>query len=153
MLAIGIFHQCIVSLIQHIRAVAIGTILLQIRMLVHVCIHSNDAVFCVGCIERIQQFFEIAFFLCCIVFQYPKGHISFQFPGKLHLRLGFASLQTDTAKDRQQDRQDQYMSNECEYISFHIIPTFLWCGYRYHHRLGAEYCPGSGRTHFLPHKL
>ena len=82
MLALGVLHDDIICLIQHIRTITVRTVIGKIQILIHIRVHRLYPLIFIRLIERFDQFLKISLGDCRIIFKYLDRHIFFEFPGK-----------------------------------------------------------------------
>ena len=69
MMFFDVRHENIVCLIQYVRSVTVRSVFFKVAELVHIRIDGFYPFACILCIECVQQFFEISFLFCRIVFK------------------------------------------------------------------------------------
>ena len=142
MLALHIFHQHIIGLIQHIRTVSIRAVIRQIAVLIHICIDGDNSILRILCIEGINQLLEISLLDCGIVLQNPDRDIVLQLAavdiaqrlrrGRLRARLCL-SLSSGglrlpiSAAAAEKPRAHHSCHHQCNTLLFHFLPPYPRC--------------------------
>ena len=58
-LSVDVLHEGVVGLVEDVRPIAIGAVVLEVGILVHVRVDRDDAVFLVFLVEAVEELFEI----------------------------------------------------------------------------------------------
>ena len=70
--AFRIPHQHIVRLVQYVRAIPVGTVLFQINILIHVCIHCVYVILFIFFVEGVQNFLQVPCFNRHLIIQHAN---------------------------------------------------------------------------------
>ena len=73
--ALGIAHEHIVRLIQHIGTVAVGTVLLKVDILIHVCVDRVDVVLCIPLVEGVEHLLQMPRFDRHLIVEHADGGV------------------------------------------------------------------------------
>ena len=73
--ALGIAHEHIVRLIEHIGTVPVRSVLLKVDILIHVCVDRVDIVLCIPLIEGVEHLLQMSRFDRHLIVEHANGGI------------------------------------------------------------------------------